>query len=326
MAQEFKPFAHRGEIVHLIPKASTDISSRDVVVMPRMSDPISVARLGAEARISPLGAAWNGQWAVGVVDSTFNTNTVGSTLYATPTSNQALPVIRRGVIRLAIVQTAGKAGDNIVYSSGASGAQLFAVNNFRRDVGIGKIFKDFSGATANDTQLVELYEKPLHSRDIYFWLGNRVLQGCKLKKHSVNNQASSQINAGATGEVNLFVVKGKLNSVARVTDFTVGAINPSSSAIRFYWVAVKISTTGAAVAFTKETCTAAFGKFASWTVSAISAGMMVPITWTSNMIPVGLLIGWSNTEVTIDNNRILNLAGMGLPNGTKVVDHTKWYL
>jgi hypothetical protein len=320
------PFVHRGEIQHLIPKASTDIKSGDYVVMPRNIDPISRARLGSEAAISPIGAAWDAQWGIGIVDSDFTTNTVGSTKYATPTAAEALPVIRRGIVRLAITKTSGKAGDLVIYSSGASGAQLFTLNNFRRDIAVGRIWKDFSGATANDTQQVELIEKPISERDIYFWLANRVVQGCKLKKHSVNNQASTQINAGATGEVNLFMVKGKLNSVARKTDFTMGAMAPGASDIRFYWVAVKVSTTGAAVAFTKETCTGPFTAIASWTASVVSAGMMIPKTWTSNMIPVGLVIAWSATAVSIADNRILNIAGPGLPCGTKVVDHTKWYL
>ncbi len=327
MTTSLKAFVNRGEIVHVIPKASTDLRSGDYVVMPRNSDPISRARLGTESRISPVGAAWNAQWGIGIVDTDFNTNTVGSTLYATPAANQALPVIRRGVVRLKIVQTSGKAGDLVTYSSGATGAQLFGLNNFRRDIAIGSVWKDFSGATANDEQSVLLFEKPMTGKDIHFWLNNRVLQGCKIKKHSVNNQASTQVNAGATAEVNLFIVKGKVNSVARKTDFTCGSINPGGqSAVRFYWVAVKASLTGAAIAFTKETCTGPFSAFASWTNSGISVGMMIPITWTSNMIPVALLVGWSNTQVTVNETRILNLGGPNLPNGTKVVDHTTWYL
>jgi len=326
MAEINLGYAHRGEIENIIPKASTDITSGDYVVAPRNSDPISRAVLGAESRIGPAGSAYACQWGVGVVDADFDTNIVGSTLYATPTANEALPVIRKGAVRFRIAQTAGKAGDNVIYSSGATGAQIFTINNFRRDVGVGEIEKDFSGATANDTQGVILYEKPLHGRDVYFWLGNRVVQGCKIKKHSVNTQASSQVNAGATGEVNLFMIKGKLNSVARVTDFTVGQLNPGASDLRFYWVAVKLSTTGGAAAFTKETCSGPFTALASWTNSAVSAGMMIPITWQSNLIPVALLVGWSNTEVSINETRILNLGGLNLPNGTKVFDHDTWYL
>jgi hypothetical protein len=321
------PFVHRGEIQHLIPKASTDIKSGDYVVMPRNIDPISRAVLGAEARISPISTAWAAQWGVGIVDSDFTTNTVGATLYATPTAGEALPVLRRGIVRLAITKTSGKAGDLVIYSSGASGAQLFTLNNFRRDVAVGRIWKDFSGATANDTQQVELIEKPISERDIYFWLANRVIQGCKIKRASTNNKASTQINVGSTGEINLFMVKGKLNSAARITGFkcTMPGVG-GQSAIRFYWIAAKISTTGAGCIFTKETCTGPFSAFESWTNSGISAGMMIPITWQSNLIPVGLVIGWSATAVTIATARILNIAGPGLPNGTKVADHTTWYL
>ncbi len=327
MAQEKDNFAHRGDVMQLRPRASTDLTSGDYVVMARASDPISRALLGNESQIRPITAQWWAQWGAGIVDADFSTNVVGATKYATPSSDEDMPVIRRGVVRLALSQTSGKAGDNVVYLSGATGAQLFKTNNFRRDVGVGTIAKDFSGATAGDTQQVVLYEKPLNGRDIYFWLQNRVLQGCKIKMHSVDAQKSSQVMGGATGEVNLFIVKGKINSKARVTDFTVGALNPGASDIRFYWAAIKLSTTGAAAAWTKETCTGPFTAIASWTNSVVSAGMMIPITWTSNMIPVALLIGWSNTEVSIGNDRILNLDGFNiLPNGTKVVDHEKWYL
>lgn len=328
MSQQTKPYEHRGEIQHIIPKPSTGIKSGDYLVMPRNTDPISRAILGNEARISPVSSKYMSQWGVGISDSDFSTNTVGATLYAAPTAQQALPVIRRGCVRLAIVQTSGKVGDLVSYSSGASGAQLFELNNYRRDVAVGVIAKDFSGATANDVQLVELFEKPLCGRDIYYWLGNRVLQGCKIKKHSVNDQASTQVNAGATGEVNLFMVKGKLNSVARATDFSIGAmVGGGASMVKFYWVAVKLSTTGGAAAFTKETCSGAFTLAASWTNSGVSAGMMVPVTWNSLMVPVALVVAWSATAVTIADNRILNVDGpCVLPNGTKVADHETWYL
>lgn len=326
MSQEQKPFAHRGEILTVIPKASTNISSGDYVVMPRNVDPISRAVLGAESRISPAGSAFACQWGVGIVDSDFTTNTVGSTLYATPTSDQALPVIRRGVVRLAIVQTSGKAGDLVMYSSGATGAQLFKINNFRRDVAVGRLWKDFSSATANDPQLVELIEKPLSERDVYFWLQNRPITGCFFKQHSVVNQQSTQLMGGATNDQNAVLIKGRQFNIARVTDFTIGAINPGASDIRFYWLAAKVSTTGVAPAFTKETCTGPFTAIASYTVSAISAGMMIPITWTSNMIPLGMVMGFSNTEVSIPPARIFNLDGYGLPPGPNLIDATKWYL
>lgn len=326
MSQQTKPYEHRGEIQHIIPKASTGIKSGDYVVMPRNTDPISRAILGAESRVSPVSSKYMSQWGVGISDTDFSTNTVGATLYAAPTAQEAIPIIRRGCVRLAIVQTAGKVGDLVSYSSGASGAQLFALNNYRRDVAVGVIAKDFSGATANDVQLVELFEKPLTGKDIYFWLDNRVVEGCKIKPHSAGNQQSTQLMAGATGMPNLFMIKGKLNSVARVTDFKCTVVPGAASLIRFYWIAVKLSTTGGAAAFTKETCSGVFTLAASWTNSGVSAGMMVPITWHSNLVPVALVIGWSATAHPITAPRILNLGGPGLPNGTKVVDHGTWYL
>lgn len=329
MAQQRQAFAHRGEAVSVIPLGSADITSGDYVALSRASDPISIAVLGTEGRVSTVASAYECQWGIGIADTDFNTNAVGATLYAAPTVNQAVPVLRKGVVSLAIAQTSGKAGELVVISTATSGSQVFKINNFRRDVAVGVIYKDFSGATANDPQQVELFEKPMSGKDIYFALGNGVVEGCILKKHSVNGQASTQINAGATGEENYVRIKNKWFSVARVTDFSMSAVMApgGQSAIRFYWVAIKVSTTGRAVDWTKETCTGPFSAFASWTNSGISAGMMVPKTWTSNMIPVGLVIAWSATGVTIGSDRILMLGpDQSLPNGTSFADHATWYL
>lgn|SRR3990167_2732904 len=327
MSQTSSAFTHRGDISHIIPKASTDISSGDYVVMPRNVQPISRAVLGAESRISPIATAWAAQWGVGIVDSNFTTNTVGATKYATPTATEAVPVIRRGVVRLAINKTGGKQGDLVIYVSGGTGAQLFTMNNMRRDIAIGEIEEDFSGATANDLQKVRLFEKPLSNPDVYFWLQNRPISGCIFKQHSIlSTQGSSQIMGGATNDQNAVLIKGRHFLIARKTDFTVGAINPGASDIRFFWLAAKVSSTGVAPAFTKETCTGPFTAFASFTNSGVSAGMMIPITWDSNMIPLGMLIGFSNTEVSIANNRIINLGGYGIPAGPNFIDATKWYL
>lgn len=328
MTQESQAFAHRGEIQHLIPTGSVDLNSGDVVVMARNIDPISRAVLGAESRLRPLANAYSSQWMVGVVDTDFNTKAIGSTLYATPTSDQAVPVIKRGVVRLAITQTSGQAGDLVVYSSGASGVQLFTLNNFRRDVAVGRIWKDFSGATANDPQQVELIEKPISEKDIYFWMGNGVMSGCKLKKHSVNGQASSQINIGATGDENNIMLKNKYQRIIRKTDFSIGSINPGgASALRFYWLAAHVSTTGAGNIFTVETCTGPFSAFASWTNSGISLGMMIPITWNSNHVPIGLALGWSVTQVSIGSDRLFNIGAAGqVPWGNTFNDHETWYL
>lgn len=326
MPQEAQAFAHRGEIQHIIPKASTAISSGDLVVMPRNVDPFSRAILGAESRISPIGNAYSGQWSVGIVDSDFTTNTVGATLYATPTAGEALPVIRRGVVRLAIAQTSGKAGDLVIYSSGATGVQVFKTDNFRRDVAIGRIFKDFTGATANDAQLVELIEKPISERDVYFWLQNRPLTGCIIKPHSVANQASTQVMGGATNDHNAVLIKGKAYDIARLTDLTVGALNPGASDLRFWWIVARVSTTGAGAGFKKITCTGPFTAFASYTNSGVTCGMMIPKSWNSNNVPLALLIGFSATQITVGVDRIMNMGGYHIPKGPRRSNATKWYL
>lgn len=329
MAQENQAFAHRGEICHIIPRASTKISSGDYVAMARNTDPISRAVLGGESRVSPSSTGYTCQWGVGISDTDFNGGAVGATLYAAPTSDQAIPVIRRGVVRLAITQTSGKTGDLVILNSGTSGSQTFNLNNMRRDIAVGQVYENFSGATTNDPQLVELFEKPMAGRDIYFHLGNGVVQGCVLKHHSIHSdQGSTQIIAGATGENNYVRIKNKMFTVARLTDYTVGSINPGGAgAIRFMWAGVKISTTGRAVTWTINTCTGPFSGFASLTNSGISMGMMVPLTWTSNIIPVGLVIGWSVSQYTIRSHQIMNLgAGGQVPWGVNVGDHETWYL
>lgn len=330
MVQERKPYAFRGDVQHLTPKESTQLTSGDYVVMPRNIDPISRAVLGTESRISPIATAWAAQWGVGIVDADFSADTHGATLYATPTAGTSIPVIRKGVVRLAVVQTSGQAGDLVIYSSGGTGAQLFTVNNYRRDIAVGRIFKTFSGATANDPQLVELIEKPISERDIYYWLQNRVLEGCSIKGHSDQSaQASSQINAGATGENNRVIIKGKVQSVARKTDFTLMAgasLMPGANDLRAYWIAVKVELTGSGVAFTKETCTIGITNIASYTHSSISAGCFIPKTWTSNMVPVALVLKFSATCVTMTNHIIMNIRSPQLPHGLLLGDHTKWYL
>lgn len=328
MAQEFKAYAHRGDIMTVIPKNSVTINSGDYVVMARNVDPISRAVLGAESRIMPPSTAYMCQWGIGIVDSDFSTNTVGATLFAAATANQALPVIRRGVVRLAIVQTAGNAGDLVIFSSGGTGAQLFTLNNYRRDVAVGRIYKNFTGATANDPQLVELIEKPISEKDIYFWLGNGIVDGSRPRAHSVANDQSTQIAIGVTaGGGNRFMIKGKLLSLARDLTFPIGLAAPGADMLRFLWIAAKVSTTGTAVAWTKETCTGPFTGLGTYTASGVSLGMMVPITWNSNMIPLGLVMRFSATLLRITNAAVIHLNNAGMVgNGVRFIDHTKWYL
>lgn len=328
MGQDSQAYAHRGQWNSIIPTASVNINSGDYVVMARNTDPISRAVLGTESRIRPASSAYACQWGVGICDSDFNTNAFGAAIFATPTANQALPVVRNGVVRLAIAQITGNAGDNVILSVATSGAQVFTVNNFRRDIGVGSVYKDFAGATANDPQQVLLYEKPMSGRDIYYVLGNRVTNGCIVKQHSVAGQGSTQVNVGATGEENYVRIKNRMYTVARITNFVIGSVNPGgASAIRFNWIVAEVSTTGRGNQFTVQQCTGPFSAFASWTNSGISKGMMIPITWNSNQVPVALVLGWSTTQVTIKSGQILNIGPNGeIPGGPSVNDIDTWYL
>ena len=64
-------YRHSGDYTVLIPKASIDITSGDVVVMPHKFDPKSRSRLGTLSRISPIASADAAPWSVGVSDSDF---------------------------------------------------------------------------------------------------------------------------------------------------------------------------------------------------------------------------------------------------------------
>src|SRR3990167_929191 len=185
MAQEKQNWAREADIAHLIPKASTDITPGDVVVMPRRNDPISLSQLGATpGRIEPIAAAREGQWAVGVAQGLFTSAAVGATLYATPTQSGGVAVKRNGIVRLAISNTSGQAGDLVRYTSGGTGAQVFAIDNRRSGWAVAKIAKTFSGASADDVQDCELIEIPLGGPNLYHYLENRVLEGCSVELHA----------------------------------------------------------------------------------------------------------------------------------------------
>jgi len=96
MAQKKENRACSADSIQLIPKASTDISSGDVVVLARKNDPISLSALGAAGRCSPIAAARQGQWSVGVSDEVFTSAVVGATDYAAPDADNKIKILREG--------------------------------------------------------------------------------------------------------------------------------------------------------------------------------------------------------------------------------------
>lgn len=304
-AQTPENYASRGEILHFLPKASTDISSGDVVVMARKNDPISLSQLGPAGRLKPIAAAREGQWAVGVVDEKVTSDIVGTTEYATPTKK--LRVQRKGLFYLAISDTAGKAGDAVKYSSGATGAQVFAIDNMRQGFAVARIAVDFSGATANDRQLCELIEKPVGAPDINFFLENRVLQGCSVRAAT---QPSSQVMigkliAGTVPENNLVIIQNRVFSIARDTALALGGVaSLAASTVRFKWVVARSAS------FAIRSGSGTKAGLASYTVAGVTAGLLSPVTMTAGEIPIALLIQFSAT--TQSAPRIRNVRGPGV--------------
>lgn len=300
-AQTPENYASRGEILHFLPKASTDISSGDVVVLARKNDPISLSQVGPAGRIRPIGAAREAQWAVGVVDEKVTSDIVGATEYATPTKK--LRVQRKGLFYLAISDTSGKAGDCVKYSSGATGAQVFAIDNMRQGFAVARIAVDFSGATANDRQLCELIEKPVGAPDINFFLENRVIQGCSVRAAT---QPASQVMigkaVGTVAEQNIVIIQGRVFSIARDTALALGGVaSLAASTVRFKWVVARSAS------FAIRSGSGTKAGLASYTAAGVTAGLLSPVTMTGGEIPVALLIQFS--AATQSAPRIRNVRG-----------------
>lgn len=305
MAQEKENWTQDSDILALIPKASTDVNPGDVVVMPRRNDPVSLSQLGATpGRIEPIAAAREGQWSVGVVDGLFTSAAVGATLYATPTQSGAMKVRRRGIVRLAISDTAGKAGDLVRYSSGDSGAQIFVRDNRRSGWAVARISKDFTGASANDPQYCELIEQPLGGPNLYHFLENRVIDGCNVRLHAA---PGSQVEVGqiASHGVNAIILQNRLKTIAQDVTLAFGGVgSAAASTVRFKYVVARSAS------FAIRSGSSTKAALASFTVAGVTIGLLVPVTMTAGEIPIALLIQFS--AATQSAARIINLRGPNL--------------
>jgi len=297
MAQQKENFAHSGNFNVYIPKNSTDITSGDVVVMPRRSVPKSRAILGALDRISPISTADHAPLVVGVADSDFNTNTVGSTLYAAATANQAVGVYKTGVFKLAITNTSGNAGDLVKYSSGSTGAQLFVIDNSRPGQAIGKIEKTFTGATANDVQAVRLIPKDESGIDLAYWLENRVLNDCRVSTPTANKQSVVNIGVTYTGnrQGNIVLIKGKYCRITRDTELATGKF--TGGAVSVCKAMMIVARSGS---FGMRTCSGGI-TLTTFTKTGFSNAYFVPTTQTSGEICIAYVVFASAvTKATAD--------------------------
>ena len=296
------------DLLHLIPKASTDINPGDVVVMPRKSDPVSISALGATpGRIEPIAAAREGQWHVGVAVGKFTSAAVGATLYATPTQSGGMAVQRRGIVRLAMTDTAGKVGDPVIYSSGASGAQLFVITKKATQWAVGFVAKDFSGATANDPQYVELCEVPIGGPNLFTYLENRVLGGCHV---CAGTQPASRVRigrflAGTVPEVNLIILQNKVYSIAANKSLAMGGVaSAASSSFRTKWVVARSASFGI------RSGSGTKSALASFTVAGVTIGLLTPVTMTAGEFPIALLVQFSAANQS--NARIFKVFGQDI--------------
>jgi len=313
MSQEKENRSRSGRTNVYIPKNSTQVTSGDVVVMPRKADPQSRATLGALGRISPISSANHAHWSVGVADAGFSSDTVGATLYAAPTSNQAIAVYKNGTFRLAIVDTSGNAGDLIGYSSGATGAQLFTkVPRVSQAIGI--LTKTFSGATANDTQEVKLLPKDEVGLDLAHFLDNRVINDCTIKPISGTSQSAIDIGYTYTGnrQGNVFVIKGKYFRVTRDTTLTCSPTGGwTGGAVSRVKARLIVARSGG---FAVRTCSG-YKTLTTFTKTGFSAAYFTPTTQTSGEIAIGYVV-FASAVTKASAGMIFNVRGISrLPIG-----------
>ena len=300
MPQKKNPFASKPDTSLYLPKASTDFSSGDVVVAARRHDYISRAALGAAGEIVPIAALREGAWAAGVIDHSIDTDIVGATEYATPTVKYT--VQKRGQFFMALTDTVGKKGDYVRYSSGASGAQLFAIDNQEKGVAIFKVAVDFSGGSADDTQLVELIEHPVGGPNIYHYLENRVVDGLRVIQHSVSGNRTVDV-AVVGGNC---MINNKHFFLASDDDVTLGTSdNNGTSTVRMRYVVARSGGFGARTGSTTKAA------LASFTAVGVTADLFVPTTFTAAELPIALAIAFSAGTLVTGN--IKNLRSPGIP-------------
>ena len=307
MAQQPQNRHSAPDIDQAIPTASVDINPGDVVISSRKHDPRSLALVNATAgRIRPLAVAFHGQWLAGVVDGKFTSAVVGATLYATPDATSKLRIFRDGVHRLAISNTSGKKGDYVVYASGASGAQVFSINNKRAGIAIGRIAQDFSGASADDTQQVELLTHAQQGQSIYYWLENRVVDGCEVLLHAApGSQIKVGYNVGTIVAKNLVMIQNQLKSIAQDVTLAFGGVGSvAASTVRFKWVVARSGS------FAIRSGSGTKAALASYTVAGVTIGLLTPVTMTAGEIPIALLIQFS--AATQSAARIKNVRGLNM--------------
>ena len=178
MAQKSENIVRRSmQYAYYKPKASTAFAAGDAVMKVEPND----------GTINVITATREGEKNfVGIVDDDWSSNVaineygVGTTEYSSPSAAR-LKVHRKGIFDLAISDTSGYAGQTVYLSTVTSGSQIFTItqpDSGETCVPIGKLAKDFSGASANDCQEVEIDTLAgSFADDMAYYLNNHVIYG-----------------------------------------------------------------------------------------------------------------------------------------------------
>lgn len=305
MAQIQENEACPADVSHAIPANSTNISSGDVVCMATR-DPLSRTILGTTpGRIVPISAEFHAQYLHGVSDAKWDTNIGGAVDYAAPSTDNEIAVKRSGMFYLAIVDTEGNKGDYVRYDSGGTGVQLFDIDNQVPGFAVARIARDFDGATANDVQLCELITIPVGGPNLYYWLENRVIDGCQILAQSTATSSSVNIAVGATADAeNLFIIQNQVFSAASDRTLNIGICSVAGAST--FAAKYIVARSGG---FAARTCSGVHSAFATYSVLGISVGMMVPAAFTAGEIPIGIALRFSVQSYT--NGLLFPLLGPG---------------
>ena len=236
------------------PANSTDFYVGDAVMLDSSNRlaPLALTAIGTARFVGFSTDKWNSQIAYdkyGTVDA-----------YSTPASfsggaDHKLHVLAEDtVVSLSITQTSGKLGNTVYASTVTAGAMIFTLlkpASGTACVPIGRLERDFSGATANDKQRVVVTPAFRNSAepDMQWWINNHVESGL-----IPAFDCTSLISYTAGGAF----VMGKFFSVARATAAlgVVCASHASKARIVLYYIGLggtaRIKDT-AAVRFTFTT-------------------------------------------------------------------------
>lgn len=174
-AGEKNVFQHRSLIGFFLPKASTDIASGDAVKLNPVTGRLEPCTKDEEGRDWFAGFS-DDAWSSDIATRLFG---VGNTEYTAPV-NVRLKVNHQGVVRVALKETSGKAGQAVYLDVATSGGMAFTTTRPSPAITvlIGHLEKDYSGATANDPQNVMLIDRQANAEAaIYQYLSNHVVDG-----------------------------------------------------------------------------------------------------------------------------------------------------